>query len=97
MQNMVRKPGQATQCASLIQIAYHRRDAELAQCGHTLQIPRQCQQVHTTADHLGHAQTDVATTDDEYALTAKTGRQGADGGGVYGHNDSLRNDGMQQG
>ena len=71
-----RQPGEA---GRVIQVTRQGRDTATAQEGRTLGAGGQRQQPDLRALHAGHAQADIAATDDQEALAAKARGQGAEG------------------
>ncbi|MNZ91941.1 hypothetical protein D3C78_1109470 [compost metagenome] len=70
MQHARAQPGQPPQAARVVEIAQQRRDALRAQGVATLCRRGQRQQAHAALG-LGHAQSHIATADDQQALTAE--------------------------
>ena len=82
MQHAVRQAGQTLQAAAVVQIASQWRDSECAQFSAAVGAGRQSQHPHAGRQCFGHAQADVATSNDQQALATKTRRQCAGPRGI---------------
>lgn len=72
-----RQPGKAAQSSRFIQIALQRRNLLLAQTGDPFGRRSQCKALNVRRQQISRAQADIATADNQHALTAKTRRQRA--------------------